>query len=521
MACAGPWLTALPCAASPVASRHDPWTDGLNGAYFGLLAGLILHNALQYLRLRDRAHLHYVGLASALVAWQLGHLGLLGLLAPLPWPGGVLLSHHLVNLSLALGCGLSLPFARSFLQPAAHGPWLDRASRALTWCWAAVFLSGLFPPMSPGQRLVPWLVAATALTLTALVVDGLRERRPAVWPFTVAWACLWAGALLHGVHGMGWLPGHPLVAHALAIGAAWQMVLLSFALADRFRVERQATERERSERQRTEIERDMARRAIAEKSRFLAAVSHDMRQPLYAITLAAESLDRQRPLRNPGPMLEQMKAGLETADRLLDAVMTVARLETGALQPRRETFSLESLLEQVDARFGPQARAKGLRWSVTPCLVSVTTDAPLLQRIVFNLVNNAVTYTGSGGVLVSCRVRRAGVLLQVWDTGGGLPPEPEAQVFERHFRGEPGTETDSGVGLGLVIVKEAATLLGHELTVRSRQGHGTCFSLWLPEPRRSAGEHAGVGVQHVQRQAAPGQVVLDALQHQGAAVPPR
>ncbi len=489
-------------------------------AYVGLLAGLMFLNTLLYLRLRDRAHLYFVGLASALGVWQFGHAGYLGLLAPLPWPGAVLSPQHLVNLSLALGCGLSLPFARSFLQPAAHGPWFDRAVRALTWCWVAVFVSGLFPPWSPGQRLASWLMAVTALVLTALVVDGLRERRPAALPFTLAWACLWAGALLHGAHGMGWLPGHPLVVNALPTGAALQMVLLSFALADRLHVERQAAERERSERQRTEIERDMARRATAEKSRFLAAVSHDMRQPLYAITLAAESLDRQRPLRNPGPMLEQMKAGLETADRLLDAVMTVARLETGALQPRREAFSLEALLDQVDERFGPQARAKGLRWSITPCLVQVATDRSLLQRIVFNLVSNAVSYTGSGGILVSCRVRRAGVLLQVWDTGGGLPPEPEAQVFERHFRGEPGTETDSGVGLGLVIVKEAATLLGHELTVRSRPGHGTCFSLWLPQAPSGA-EDAGVGVQDVQRQAAPGQVVLDAPQHQGAAVPPR
>jgi two-component system, sensor histidine kinase LadS len=112
------------------------------------------------------------------------------------------------------------------------------------------------------------------------------------------------------------------------------------------------------------------------------------------------------------------------------------------------------------------------------------------------------------------------VLLQVWDTGGGLPPEPESQVFERHFRGEAGTETDSGVGLGLVIVKQTALLLGLRLSVRSRPGHGTCFSLWLPQAPSGA-EDAGVGVQDVQRQAAPGQVVLDALQHQGAAVPPR
>ncbi|NIM39714.1 MAG: hypothetical protein GTN84_00925 [Hydrogenophaga sp.] len=497
-------------------AHRDQWVYGLHGAYFGLLAGLILYNTLLYFSIRDRAYLYYVGSTTALGLWQFGNSGF-G--AQYLWPGSALLQHYLVNLPLALGCGLLLPFARSFLQTAAHAPALDRAARWLTWAWAAAFLLTLPPPLSPGQVIAPWLVAVTTLLLVAMAVDGLRDRRPAALPFTIAWACLWTSALLNVFYRLGWLPEQALVVHAPMIGAALEMVLLSFALADRFRVERESAERAHAGRLRSELERDLARRATDEKSRFLAAVSHDMRQPLYAITLAAESLERQRPLRNPGPLLAQMRAGLETADRLLDAVMTVARLETGSLQPRRDIFSLETLLDQVDERFGPQAGAKGLRWSITPCLAQVATDATLLQRIVFNLVSNAVTYTEAGGVLVSCRPRREGVLLQVWDTGGGLPSEPESQVFERHFRGEAGTETDSGVGLGLVIVKQTAQLLGLGLSVRSRTGHGTCFSLWLPLAPSTA-EDAGVGVQDVQRQAAPGQVVLDALQHQGAAVPP-
>lgn len=510
-------MAQLPVSLWPreTLARQDQWVYGLHGVFFGLLAGLILYNAMLYFSIRDRAYLYYVGLVSALGVWQFGNQGFL---AQYLWPGGALLQHYVVNLSLALGGGLLLPFARRFLQTAAHAPRLDRAARRLTWGWGVVFLLNLLPPLSPGQRLVPWAVAATTLMLVAMAFDGLRERRPAALPFTVAWACLWVSALLYVFYRLGWLPGHPLVVNALPIGAALEMVLLSFALADRFRVERQAAERAQADRLRTELERDMARRATDEKSRFLAAVSHDMRQPLYAITLAAESLERQRPLRYPGPLLQQMKAGLETADRLLDAVMTVARLETGSLRPQPATFSLEPLMEQVDGTFGPQARAKGLRWSVTPCLALVSTDARLLQRLVFNLVSNAVAYTEAGGVLVSCRVRRRGALLQVWDTGGGLPPEPEAQVFQRHFRGEPGTETDSGVGLGLVIVKQTALLLGLELSVRSRPGRGSCFSLWLPLGP-SATEHAGVGVQPVQWQPAAGQVVLDAAQHQGAAVP--
>lgn len=474
-------------------AAHDQWSYALLSANFGLLAGLILYNLMLTFSIRDRAYLYYVGFATALTAWQFSNAGFL---AQFLWPGSALGHYYATLLPLCLGGGLSMPFARHFLQTPQHAPRLDRAARMLTWAWGIVFLLCLLPPLSPGQLVAPWLVVMGTLLLIAMAVDGLRERRPAALPFTVAWMSLWAGSLLYVVYRMGWLAPHPLVINAPMIGASLEMVLLSFALADRFRRERQATERAQADRQRSELERDMVRSAIDEKSRFLAAVSHDMRQPLYALTLAVETLGRQRAPNESGPLLEQMKSALETADRLLDAVMTVARLETGSLQPRRERFSLEPLLERLDERFGPQARAKGLRWSITPCLVSVSTDPVLLQRIVANLVSNAVTYTERGGVLVSCRSRAKGVLLQVWDTGGGLPPEPEAQVFQRHFRGEAGTETDSGVGLGLVIVKQAATLLGLELSVRSRPGHGSCFSLWLPEVGETlatpAGEARGV-----------------------------
>lgn len=461
-------------------AAQDQWTYALLSANFGLLLGLILYNLMLYFSIRDRAYLYYVGFASALTAWQFSNAGLL---SQFLWPGSALGHYYATLLPLCLGGGLSLPFARHFLQTPRFAPRLDRAARLLTWAWGLVFLMCLQPPLSWGQLVAPWLVVLGTLLLVAMAADGLRDRRPAALPFTVAWMSLWVGALLYVVYRMGWLAPHPLVTNAPMIGAALEMVLLSFALADRFRRERQATERALADRQRSELERDMVRSAIDEKSRFLAAVSHDMRQPLYALTLATESLGRLPPHSNPAPLLAQMKSALETADRLLDGVMTVARLETGSLQPHRERFSLELLLDRVDERFGPAARAKGLRWSITPCLVSVSTDPVMLQLIVFNLVSNAVNYTERGGVLVSCRSRAQGILLQVWDTGGGLPPEPEAQVFQRHFRGEAGTETDSGVGLGLVIVKQAATLLGLELSVRSRPGHGCCFSLWLPELR--------------------------------------
>lgn len=228
------------------------------------------------------------------------------------------------------------------------------------------------------------------------------------------------------------------------------------------------------------VERAVAKRTLGERSRLLSAVVHDLRQPLYAMSLAMQSLQRQRSLRNPGPLLAQLRSALESADAVLDTINTVALLETGAIQPRWSVFSMQAMLERVDRQFGPQARARGLHWTVTPSLEQVRTDAVLFERMLGHLISNAVRCTPRGGVLVSCRRRGAHLLIQVWDTGPGLSEDELATVFDIHYRGRPHSETDNGVGLGLPIVHQAAQLLDIELGVRSRLGHGTCFSLRVP-----------------------------------------
>lgn len=229
-----------------------------------------------------------------------------------------------------------------------------------------------------------------------------------------------------------------------------------------------------------QVERAVAKRTLGERSRLLSAIAHDLRQPLYAMSLATQSLENQRPLRHPAPLLAQLRSALESADALLDTINTIALLETGAIQPRLSVFSMQAMLERVDRQYGPQARARGLHWTVTPSLEQVRTDAVLFERMLGHLISNAVRCTPRGGVLVSCRRRGTHLLIQVWDTGPGLGDAELAAVFDIHYRGQPRSETDSGVGLGLPIVHHAALLLDIELGVRSRVGHGTCFSLRVP-----------------------------------------
>lgn len=244
-----------------------------------------------------------------------------------------------------------------------------------------------------------------------------------------------------------------------------------------------------------------------ETSRLLAAVSHDLRQPLYALSLATESLVRH-PERPPGrPLLLQMKSALQSADDLLDSLLIMARLDAGGLQPDMAEFSIQLLLDRVDMVFGPQAASKGLRWDVTPSIARVRSDPVLLERMVGNLVSNAVRLTAKGGVVVSCRRRGPCLLLQVWDTGSGIDALHQGRVFEAFFRGVSETDSDNGVGLGLSIVRSGALLLGIDVGLRTVPGRGSCFSLRVPmaqlPPGGGAQDGAPVGLSGVSGPAPP------------------
>jgi signal transduction histidine kinase len=297
-----------------------------------------------------------------------------------------------------------------------------------------------------------WLALGTALALLSLLLWGLSR---------------WSGVENNPALGM---------LLAAMVGAGLVLLPCGLLLRRRRRSQDASVAHDVSE----QVERAVAKRTLGERSRLLSAVAHDLRQPLYAMSLATQSLESQRPLRHPGPLLAQLRSALESADALLDTINTIALLETGAIQPRLSVFSMQAMLERVDRQYGPQARARGLHWTVTPSLERVRTDAVLFERMLGHLISNAVRCTPRGGVLVSCRRRGTHLLIQVWDTGPGLGDAELAAVFDIHYRGQPRSETDNGVGLGLPIVHHAAQLLDIELGVRSRVGHGTCFSLRVP-----------------------------------------
>lgn len=235
--------------------------------------------------------------------------------------------------------------------------------------------------------------------------------------------------------------------------------------------------------------RDGAEKANRSKTGFLAAASHDLRQPIHALGLYMDSL-RHRPLESAArEIVDRMDGSVAALDSLLNALLDISRIDAGALVPRPRAFDLGALLHRLADEFAPEAAARALRFSVRVggrAGAVVWSDPMLVERVLRNLIANAVKYTCSGGVLVTCRPRGAGAAslhwrVEVWDTGPGIAVEERERVFEEFYQaGNPQRDRRAGLGLGLSIVRRLAQLLRLPLQLHSRLGHGTRIVLDLP-----------------------------------------
>ena len=226
-------------------------------------------------------------------------------------------------------------------------------------------------------------------------------------------------------------------------------------------------------------ERDRAESANRAKSRFLAAASHDLRQPLHALGLFVAQL---RGGRNGK---EQVVARIETAvgsmNELFNALLDIAKLDAGVLAPNPSAFPIAQLLAHIEANFAEPAREKGLRLVVRSTTAWVASDAVLLERVLLNLVSNAVRYTDRGGVLVSCRKRGDLLRIEVYDTGRGIAEDQRSKIFGEFYQvAETGQQHLGGLGLGLAIVDRLCRLLDHRLELASVVGRGSRFAVSVP-----------------------------------------
>lgn len=407
-------------------------------------------------------------------------------------PAATLLSWFglIALISLARGW-LVLRFRAARDKERAAHPWLGRmiAGTALS-----ASLWGLATPLLPPDTLIH--MGLTTLWVCGMAAGSIVSLSAVRWAFAafVLPAMLPTAAflILHGGTPELTMGGAVLL---FAAFLSFNGTRLHRSVTDSLRLQFEnsdliadlAAEKHRIERLNAELEARVAERtaelsaANAAKSRFLAAASHDLRQPLQALTLMQASLAAT--VREPDALriVGDMGVGLWAAAHLLDDLLDITRLEGGGVKPRIADARVGWICTRLVREFRPQAEQKGLRLRMIPSRAVVRTDPQLLERILRNLLSNAIKYTDRGKVLLGCRRRGDRLHIQVWDTGRGIPEDQLGQIFEEFYQLEnPGRERGTGQGLGLAIVERTARLLGHRLLVRSTPGRGSLFAVDVP-----------------------------------------
>ncbi|MDI1246096.1 MAG: ATP-binding protein [Rhodoferax sp.] len=230
--------------------------------------------------------------------------------------------------------------------------------------------------------------------------------------------------------------------------------------------------------------KEEAELATQAKSQFLAAASHDLRQPVHALGMFIARLGQLSHDAQTTQLVANLQASVSAVQNLLDGLLDISRLEAKAVQVQFEKFPLMDLFDRLEQDLAPLAHDRGLQLRIRPCSIWVRSDPALLYRIFLNLVSNALRYTEKGGVLVACRSpgRRAQARIEVWDSGLGIAPEHQQDVFKEFYQVDnPGRQRSLGMGLGLSIVQRSCRLLTHPLTLSSRLGVGTRFCITLPK----------------------------------------
>jgi signal transduction histidine kinase/CheY-like chemotaxis protein len=234
----------------------------------------------------------------------------------------------------------------------------------------------------------------------------------------------------------------------------------------------------------------VAEEANRAKSAFLAAVSHDLRQPLQAMKILQGTLAQQIHDSAARKSIVSIGRSLDTMTDMLTSLLDINQLEAGALRPSASVFSVSDILDDLAADFFEHAKEKGLRWRLVRSRIAVHSDRRMLKEMIRNLVSNAIRYTDRGSILVGCRRAGDKVRIEVWDSGVGIMAEHMPRIFEEHYQGPQSAEL-GGFGLGLAIVQRLGNILGHQISARSTSGKGSVFSIEVPLGR----EQAKAGVQ--------------------------
>jgi signal transduction histidine kinase/CheY-like chemotaxis protein len=415
--------------------------------------------------------------SATLEAVILHRLGYLGNAAGLPWL-------CFIYLSAAAHIGLNSAFQK--VQPKGER-W-----RAWARAFAAIsFAEGLGWGWAPLQLISSGRTDIMLLTL--LMTGGIVAGSvPVFGVYLPAFFALMTAALLPYIFFSAF-SSDPIISTSCVLAAFFAVAMSALALAANQGFIREISLRIRSEGLARDLHRqkEIAEQASLAKSTFLAAASHDLRQPVHALGLYVGALRGLALPPEATHIVERIESSVGAMDSLFSALLDISRLDAGVVEVRRRRFAINPFLERICADHAPEARLKGIELTAIPCSAIADSDPVLLERILRNLVSNAARYTDSGRILVGCRRRGLSLALQVWDTGRGIPLDKQTRVFQEYYQlGNPERDRAKGLGLGLAIVRRLTDLLDSKLTLRSRPGKGSCFEIEIPLAPPGARESA-------------------------------
>jgi signal transduction histidine kinase len=366
------------------------------------------------------------------------------------------------------------PADESFESTSAHRrTWLLLLFGAAT-VWGAGPLLLLMDNPSAGILLTGLFLAAASLSAPLVVA----------WRNAVHLSLIPALAPLLVMLMFGSLSGGPAASLLLAfLAAAFLLVLERLTLAQNDSLALLLAARFRNEDlvQQLRSQVDVAARANQEKTRFVASAAHDLRQPLHALGMFCATLDQRLQDTPERPLVRNMMSAIESLEDSFGAMLDISRLDAGVVQPLPQIFPIRDIFRRLYQQFGGDAEARNLALRFRATRRVVQSDPLLLERVLANLVQNALRYTRNGGVLVTARRYCGAVALEVWDTGPGIADDKKEMIFREFYQiDNPERDRSRGLGMGLAIVRRICHLLEHPLDLRSRAGKGSVFRVVVP-----------------------------------------
>jgi signal transduction histidine kinase/class 3 adenylate cyclase len=479
---------------TPRAQAHESEARiAAHALYFGALAAMAIYNLLVWASIRSRAYLYYV---AFLVCYGIMQAGLNGVAYAAWWPEGTAFSDMLIPRFIVLQGLAALLFVRSLLGVARSSRGAARAAMAIAAFGTVVFAATLFGSYVTVMRLLLPLVVVWAAYMIAVGVAAARAGERVARYYLGAWGFFAAGAAVIALSNLGVLASNRLTRNATALGSACEFLLLSFALADRMKqLQAEATANAELAASHARAAQEATGRALAEQERanaelvrldqlkdeFLANTSHELRTPIHGVTGVLEAVLARTSL--AAADRDEIGHALDSAERLSDLVTSVldfSLLRSGRGSLERLPVDVAAIVDAEVAHARPRARVP-MKVREHARVHAVLGDAARLRQLFVQILGNAVKFTDSGAIAVVVREEPGEVVVEVTDTGPGIPPQRAAAIFAGLEQGDgSATREAGGLGIGLALARRIADAHGGKLVLESSVGVGTTVTVRLP-----------------------------------------